>query len=135
MTLRPGSPSLMPPRELLTSQRIGALWHAVYPSAERTLCGLAKQPSLPGRKWPPTCPVCAETARAFDEIDGSCPPHWGRDRMREAGMSDDRLVDPPAQQPQLTPRQQAALDYLAAHDGVTADEVGAHLHERRGKAS
>lgn len=33
----------------------------------------------------------------------------------------------------LTARQQAAVDYLAAHDGVPADEIGAALHERRGK--
>lgn len=40
------------------------------------------------------------------------------------------LLDEP---PRLTARQQACVDYLAAHDGVPADEVGALLHERRGK--
>jgi hypothetical protein len=34
-------------------------------------------------------------------------------------------------EPVLTARQQRAYDYLAAHDGVTADEVGAYLHGQR----
>lgn len=72
-----GVPSLMPPRELLTSQRgTDGLWHAHYPTAARTLCNLVVKPVARGRKWPPTCGVCARTARAFDRIDSSCPPHW-----------------------------------------------------------
>ncbi len=35
--------------------------------------------------------------------------------------------------PTLTPRQQAALDYIASHDGVPAAEIGAHLHNLRGR--
>lgn len=34
---------------------------------------------------------------------------------------------------QLTPRQQAALDYITANDGVPAAELGANWHSLRGK--
>lgn len=40
---------------------------------------------------------------------------------------------PVPDQPSLSPRQQAAYDYIRAHDGVPADEIGAHWHEQRGK--
>ena len=39
----------------------------------------------------------------------------------------------PPEPPKLTPRQQAAFDYIRDHDGVPADELGAHWHELRGK--
>lgn len=42
------------------------------------------------------------------------------------------LVDVPAVRP-LTPRQQLALEFIGSHDGVTSDEVGAHLHAHRGR--
>lgn len=63
--------------ELLTSE-IGSdgLWHARYPTATQTLCGLSAQPYRRGRKWPPTCGVCARTARRFHRIDSSMPAHW-----------------------------------------------------------
>lgn len=35
--------------------------------------------------------------------------------------------------PKLTRRQQAALDYIAAHDGVDAGQIGANWHNLRGK--
>lgn len=35
------------------------------------------------------------------------------------------------QQAALTPRQQQAVAFIAEHDGVTADEIGAHLHAHR----
>lgn len=44
------------------------------------------------------------------------------------------LFDTPAPAPKLGPRQQLVLDAIAATepDGVTADEVGALIHEHRG---
>jgi hypothetical protein len=33
----------------------------------------------------------------------------------------------------LTPRQQQVFDHVRAHDGVTADQIGALLHSQRGK--
>jgi len=67
-------------KELLTTQRGPGddLWHARYPTATRTLCDKPAIVHL-GRKWAPTCEPCVDTARAFDRIDGSCPPHWGWD--------------------------------------------------------
>lgn len=35
--------------------------------------------------------------------------------------------------PALSPRQQAAYDYVAAHNGVPADAIGSNWHELRGK--
>lgn len=37
----------------------------------------------------------------------------------------------PALEVKLSARQQLAYDYVQSHDGVTADEVGAHLHAHR----
>lgn len=45
----------------------------------------------------------------------------------------EQLALVPDTPPKLTDRQQAALDYIAAHDGVPADELGAHWHSLRGK--
>ena len=44
-----------------------------------------------------------------------------------------RLVDVPAVPKPPTVRQQLAIDYVLAHDGVTAEQVGAHLHAHRAK--
>ena len=43
--------------------------------------------------------------------------------------------DAPAPPPELHPRQQLVLDTLraAGHDGLHADEVGAAIHEYRGR--
>lgn len=44
--------------------------------------------------------------------------------------SDDTLIASPNHRA-LSARQQLAFDYVRAHDGVTADEVGASLHTHR----
>jgi len=74
----PANPeSRLPPREILTSQRgTDGLWHALYPSATKTLCNRDALPLTKGRRYPPTCGVCAKTARRFDRIDGTAPAHW-----------------------------------------------------------
>jgi hypothetical protein len=43
--------------------------------------------------------------------------------------------DAPAPPPELHPRQQLVMDALkaAGHEGIRADEAGAHIHARRGK--
>lgn len=64
-------------QEKLTSVRIRGRWHARYPSAALTLCGL-DEPSdtTPGRALP-TCGRCSRIARIFHRIDGqSMPVHW-----------------------------------------------------------
>lgn len=82
---RGASQCAVPPRhealrvnqEQLTSIKIGGRWHARYPTATKTLCGLdAPQEFQPGRKWPPDCGPCSRTARLFHRIDGSMPDHW-----------------------------------------------------------
>jgi len=45
----------------------------------------------------------------------------------------DQLALVPEEPAKLTERQQAAYDYLAAHDGVPVDELGANWHAIRGK--
>jgi hypothetical protein len=72
-----GTPSLLPKRELLTSQRgADGLWCAHYPTGTTTLCGQPVVPFKALEAWPPTCTVCAETAEKFERIDGSIPEHW-----------------------------------------------------------
>lgn len=84
-----GLRSLMPPREILTSQRgTDDQWHAHYPTAARTLCNLAVLPIVRGRKSPPTCGSCAKTARAFDRIDASMPAHWRPPLKEVAAVGD-----------------------------------------------
>lgn len=43
------------------------------------------------------------------------------------------LIDLPLEEKPLTDRQQLAFDYIRAHDGLTADEVGAFLHAHKEK--
>jgi hypothetical protein len=62
--------------ELLTSIRIGQVWHAIYPTADLTLCGLAAVLLAPGRRQPPTCGRCSVQSRRFDRIDKSMPERW-----------------------------------------------------------
>lgn len=72
--------------EKLTSVRLqDGLWHAIYPTATRTLCGrVTSKHRGPGRKWPPTCATCAAVAVAFHRIDGSAPRHWKLSRHMRA---------------------------------------------------
>lgn len=65
------------PSERLTSD-LGpdGRWHARYPTAERTLCGIETPGATPGPGLPPDCGPCAKTARRFHEIDKSMPDHW-----------------------------------------------------------
>lgn len=71
-----GLPSLLPKRELLTSQYDGTLHHASYASALTTLCGLPVKVEQRGMDAPPDCAACETTARAFHRIDASMPEHW-----------------------------------------------------------
>lgn len=71
----------LPRRERFTSQFTDGLWHAIYPSALLTLCGLPRAERGRGRNWPPNCDECVRVARIFDSIDGSVPAHWGWRRL------------------------------------------------------
>ena len=74
-----GIKSLLPAKEILTSERgTDGLWHAHYPTGQKTLCGRVLQPIRKGRKGKPNCVVCRRVALEFDRIDGSCPAHWPR---------------------------------------------------------
>jgi len=78
-------PSLLGPKELLTSSRDKrGLWHAHYPTADQTLCGIPVPTPKRGRKGRPTCLPCRVTARVFHRIDRSAPEQWGFDRLAEA---------------------------------------------------
>lgn len=70
-------PELLGEPETLTSELQGADWHARYPSAEATLCGLdRREPPQVGRRRVPTCGQCGRLARMFDRIDGASMPAW-----------------------------------------------------------
>lgn len=64
--------------EQLTSELIGGRWHAVYPTAGRTLCGLQMPDARKhGRRYPPDCGVCSLAARRFERIDAeTIPGYW-----------------------------------------------------------
>lgn len=66
----------MPPIESLTSVRLKEQWHAIYPSAERTLCLEQADTTAVGRRYPPTCSICIALAKDLDAIDGAIPSHW-----------------------------------------------------------
>lgn len=70
--------SLIRHQERLTSERLDGEWHAIYPTASRTLCGLQFDMATRrrGRRCAPTCPVCLAATAAFDRIDGSAPERW-----------------------------------------------------------
>ncbi len=59
--------------------------HAIYPTAERTLCGL-RMADMPENRirtrgtTRPDCQVCRETAETIDAADRSAPPGWFRKR-------------------------------------------------------
>jgi hypothetical protein len=86
-------------KEILTSERgSDGLWHARYPTATVTLCGRKTVGFKKGRKRPPTCANCCNTARRFDEVDGTMPDHWATPAALEATIDDlkterGRLVD------------------------------------------
>jgi hypothetical protein len=58
----------------------GGLLHAIYPTAEKALCGIpvAELSTSRGSTVPPGCGICVATAERFDLIDRSAPPHWFR---------------------------------------------------------
>ena len=68
--------------EQLSSRFLDGEWHAIFPSAGRTLCLRAAPPRSAGRCWTPTCAVCLRKARAFHSIDPVLPPHWKRITLR-----------------------------------------------------
>jgi hypothetical protein len=51
--------------------------HAAYPSARKTLCGVARElVDAVGASLLPSCGPCASTARKFRRIDRSAPAEW-----------------------------------------------------------
>lgn len=73
--------------EKLTSTKVDGGWHARYPTATLTLCGLEVGPMRRGRPYPPDCGKCALVARRFDRIDGAMPDNWRPDSGQCAGTS------------------------------------------------
>jgi hypothetical protein len=63
------------PQEKLTSDLLDGEWHARYPTASRTLCGLvAPEKRAGGHRYPPSCPECSAVVRAWRAIEAKCAP-------------------------------------------------------------
>jgi hypothetical protein len=112
-------------REILTSgQDSGGVWHAFYASASRTLCNVARPERGEDRHaHEPTCETCVTTARAFDRIDSSCPPHWFRGAVLEEVAVVERLGPDAAAASSSTGWTREAIiealqRYGATHGGV-----------------